>query len=154
MQDTPTMQHPEMSRAAGESSVAPIEGHSIEPIGNQGTRVASDVESVVNALLRLLDREEAELDESRFQQLGRFAKEKHMLLMRLETAGRGPGARTTSNSELIKHLAVRLDQNMRRLKVRMEAIQELTSTIEQATRKAESDGTYAAGRRGGYSEAW
>lgn len=103
--------------------------------------------AVVADLGRLLEREKQDLQAGRYDQLAGLAAEKHHLLAQMSQAVQGNGGRPLDAEEgrLVAGMRDMLAGNMAMLKHRIDAINELADTIEQATREAESDGTYDAG---------
>lgn len=113
------------------------------------------LDEIVEALCALLDRERDALNAGRYEPLAKFAAEKHHLLAQFD---RHVKAQPSDNNdprqdERIARLRSALDANMQLLKFRIDAINELAATIEQATRLAESDGTYDGGP-GGTGMGW
>ena len=103
--------------------------------------------AIVADLGRLLDREKHDLAAGRYDQLAGFAAEKHHLLAQMSQAVQRDGGIQPDSEQgrLVAGMRDMLAGNMAMLKHRIDAINELADTIEQATREAESDGTYGAG---------
>lgn len=127
------------------------------PLPDEGRReTARGLDDIVDNLCGLLAREQAELRAGRYELLAGFAAEKHHLLVQLDRQMRATGehgAAAGAGRARVDRLRRSLEDNMRLLKFRIDAINELADTIEQARRIAESDGTYDGGFGGG-REAW
>ena len=108
---------------------------------------ARGIGEIVEALCALLAREREALKEGRYEPLAAFAAEKHHLLAQFDRHAKVAASigGDTQRDIGITRLREALDANMRLLKFRMDAINELADTIEHATRAAESDGTYDGG---------
>lgn len=107
----------------------------------------STLPAIVADLGRLLEREKQELQAGRYDQLAGFAAEKHHLLAQMSQAVQrnSGGSLDAEQGRMVAGMREMLAGNMAMLKYRIDAINELADTIEQATREAESDGTYGAG---------
>lgn len=103
--------------------------------------------AIVAELDRLLEREKQDLNAGRYENLTGLAAEKHHLLLQMNrVAGQGGAVQADSEQgRLVARMREMLALNMSMLRHRIDAINELADTIEQATRHAESDGTYDAG---------
>ena len=100
-------------------------------------------------LKELLESELLDLENGNLEAIAEKAKQKLQLLAQLSriartrhTQGQGEVHR-----EQLEELQTLIETNMKRLKVRMNAVSEVVETIETAARDADSDGTYLPGQR-------
>lgn len=101
----------------------------------------------VAKLREIVDSEIAHLKFGRVDLLEKFAKEKMSVLGELNAAmaERPVGEVAADNRDSLREIERLLSESARALKLRMDAINEITDTIESAIHEAESDGTYEAG---------
>lgn len=100
---------------------------------------------VIRRLQTLLRHENALLTSNRFEELPILAADKHRLLTQLSLCQNDFDA---DNAAPGHHLAMRelkmlLEENVKLLKFHVDAISELSMTMEEAMRQADSDGTYS-----------
>ena len=107
---------------------------------------ADPLQAALTSLRRILAEERSHLEDGRIDRLDRFAREKQQILSGLERLKPDAGEEmaSASNSSEIREIAALLEENRKLLAVRISAIGELTATISNAIRDAESDGTYEA----------
>ncbi len=106
---------------------------------------AENINTVIKEMNDLLSREQAYLNEGGVEKLQSFANEKMQIVAnfnRLSQTNSGEFDAYQNRSEL-HNIKKMLTNNLDRLKFRLDAITEITQTIEGAITDAESDGTYS-----------
>ncbi|MCP4073342.1 MAG: hypothetical protein GY742_16630 [Hyphomicrobiales bacterium] len=101
---------------------------------------------VLRDLRHLLEREKSHLMQGGVDKLESFAREKMQMFANLNHLAKSietTGASVENRSEVINVNSM-LNDNLSALKSRMDAISEITKTIEDAINESESDGTYDA----------
>ena len=105
------------------------------------------LQATLKSLIAVVSREIEVLDAGQQELLQEFAAKKMHLLTQLEALSRISDTKAMSpeNRSEISRLKDTLTLNMKKLELRIQAIRELTQTIEDAVREEESDGTYSSG---------
>ena len=114
---------------------------------NMAGRPVTHLSQVVANLTRLLDYEHRLLAANDYDKLDSVVADKHRIMNQLVALspgpGQGPGQTAPGALEAeLGGLKLKLERNMKALKIRSGAISELAGTIEDAMRSAQSDGTY------------
>jgi len=101
---------------------------------------------VLQDLKDLLQREKSHLLQGGVDKLESFAREKMQMFVSLNHLAKTIGTvhQTEANRIEVVNVNEMLNENLSTLKFRMEAISEITQTIEEAINDSESDGTYDA----------
>ena len=102
------------------------------------------IEPLLSNLKQVIEAEEQQLNSGSMDALETFAREKLQILMQLNRFSQAQPNHDAlnKNKHALEQMRSMLDQNMRALKFRMQAIGEIAETIEAASREAQSDGTY------------
>lgn len=108
--------------------------------------------SIIKRLQICLDEETAILSASGVPDLDSFNHRKGQGLMELNRAlaGFGVAARNSEVESALAHLKLRIDENMRLLRLHISAVNEITGLLTEAIQKEESDGTYSPSIRAQY----
>lgn len=117
----------------------------------QGGRLDAIVGSAVERLELLIGEETAALRHASIADLKGFNNRKAQVLMELDravTSGDGATPSPQMRQRLVS-LREKLDVNRRKLKIHLEAVQEVAGMIADQIRDADSDGTYTHGIRKG-----
>jgi len=101
---------------------------------------------VLQDLKHLLDREKTHLLQGGVDKLESFAKEKMQMFASLSNLAKMIDTvdQTEENRIAVFNVNEMLNDNLNTLKFRMDAISEITQTIEEAINESECDGTYDA----------
>ena len=115
------------------------------------SHLAPQYNSALNGILLklnlLLDQESASLEAPDTKALSEFAKKKINLFSELRMLNKrfnGVSLSETNESEM-RRLQEKLSENVQKLNLRISAIRELNTVIEQAFLNDQSDGTYSIG---------
>ena len=102
------------------------------------------LDSILSELHNVLGSEKVHLNSGRMDLLESFAREKLQILANLDRFSRNNqnSSEFRNNRTKIEHAGKLLQENLEILKLRINAIGEITKTIEDAVTEAESDGTY------------
>ena len=102
------------------------------------------IEPLLGNLKQVIEAEQQQLNAGSMDALETFAREKLQILMQLNRFSQAETNHEAlnSNKDALEQMRSMLDQNMKALKFRMQAIGEIAETIEAASREAQSDGTY------------
>lgn len=116
-------------------------GLRIEPVNN-----SQKFNLVLQDLKQLLEREKSHLSQGGVDNLESFAREKMQMFVSLNHLAKSIDTidRTEENRIEVVNVNEMLNENLNTLKFRMDAISEITQTIEDAINDSESDGTYDA----------
>ena len=116
-------------------------GLRIEPANN-----SQKFNLVLQDLKHLLDREKSHLLQGGVDKLESFAREKMQMFVSLSHLAKSIDTvdQTEENRIEVVNVNEMLNENLNTLKFRMDAISEITQTIEDAINESECDGTYDA----------
>jgi len=110
---------------------------------------ASSFGNILARLNSVIDEETTALNQRRIGELSTFTVKKNQLLFELTRALKALPADEAwrSHGLQLKELRWRLDANQKLLGIHLDAAREVSQTIIEAIRLADSDGTYVPGRK-------
>jgi hypothetical protein len=141
----------EQAYGQGRVNAMPANGLLAMAMTEQGGRLDAIVGSAVERLELLIDEETAALRHASTADLKAFNNRKAQVLMELDRAVTSGNGATPSPQMRQRLVALRgkLDANRNKLKIHLDAVQEVAGMLADQIRDADSDGTYTHGIRMG-----
>lgn len=139
-----------LSKASGQrgATMPPPMPPTFREVGRSNVSVATPYGhalAIIQKLQICLDEETATLTASGVPDLDSFNQRKGQGLMELNRAlaGFGPTQRNSDVEAELAKLKSKIDENMKRLRLHISAVNEITGMLTDAIQKEESDGTYS-----------